>query len=169
MTAQRSDLIYIGIYKYPINTEPLSVYIESMSIKPKFMAASTACWRGYIATWEIIDSKLYLIELDATTENYAKRDVNFLFPGQQKVFAEWFSGTIEALGGDLIEYHHQGYSSKYKYSYKHTFISGVLIDKEILNNELNAKNHDLKSTESTIQKKFNLWTSFKQLKRLFKL
>ena len=142
MTAQRSDLIFVGIYKYPINTEPLSVYIESMPIKPKFMAPSTACWRGYIATWKIIDSKLYLIELDATTENYAKRDVNFLFPGQQKVFAEWFSGTIEALGGGLIEYHHQGYHSKYKYSYVHTFENGILVKNEIVDNETKELNKE---------------------------
>jgi hypothetical protein len=154
MTAQRNDFLYVSIYKYPINSEPLSAYIENLPIKPKFVAPSTACWRGYIATWKIIDNKLHLIELDATTENYAKRDITFLFPGQKKVFAEWFSGTIEALGGGLIEYHHQGYHSKYKYSYVHTFENGILVKNEIVENE--TKEFNKESTITPVAK-LSLW------------
>ena len=32
--------------------------------RPKFLSWTTACHRGYVATWEIIDNKLYLRDLE---------------------------------------------------------------------------------------------------------
>ena len=51
MTAQaREKLIYNG-QEYHLATEPLSPYLEKNKIK--FVAPSTACWRGYYGSWTI--------------------------------------------------------------------------------------------------------------------
>ena len=42
--------------------EPLKEYLAEKSIN--FPLINTACWRGYIGSWEIKDNKLYLISLD---------------------------------------------------------------------------------------------------------
>ena len=39
--------------------------------KPHFQAPSTALWRGYVGSWEIVDDRLYLVELE---RNSGKRD-----------------------------------------------------------------------------------------------
>ena len=70
MTAQaREKLIYNG-QEYHLATEPLSPYIEKNKIK--FVAPSTACWRGYYGSWLIESDKLYLTDLTA----YAKTQTN---------------------------------------------------------------------------------------------
>jgi len=50
---------------------------------------STACWRGYIATWEIKDGRLYLVEL---SDRHTYR-----LEGDEPLFAEWFSGALSFL------------------------------------------------------------------------
>lgn len=43
---------------------PLDQYFEGLKEKSLFSPTSTACWRGYVGTWEIEDAKLYLIEFE---------------------------------------------------------------------------------------------------------
>ena len=47
---------------------------------------STACWRGYIATWEIKDGHLYLAEL---SDRY-----KYQLEGDEPLLADWFSGEL---------------------------------------------------------------------------
>lgn len=58
----------------------------------------SANWRGYKATWELIDNQLYLTKLvkEACSENPPIVDPNLFF-GEEKypVKAAWFSQTIE--------------------------------------------------------------------------
>lgn len=121
MTAQaREKLIYNG-QEYHLATEPLRPYLEKNKIE--FESPSTACWRGYYGSWSIEDNKLYLTELTA----YAKIESNerrifngvevgleYLFPNQDKVFAEWFSGELRIPYGEMIRYVHMGYESIYE-------------------------------------------------------
>lgn len=64
---------------------------------------NTACWRGYQATWKVIDNKLFLIEIvkvDSTQEklnieNYFK--INSYSPQiiNGLIYADWFSADLE--------------------------------------------------------------------------
>ena len=58
------------------------------------------------------------------------------FPGQEKVFAEWFSGTITVPQGNLLQYIHAGYASIYEKSLLLELDAGVLINQQVYNNEV---------------------------------
>lgn len=127
MTAQaREILIYKG-KKYGMATEPLEPYIESNGIQFNPMIECSGCWRGYIGTWSIEDNKLYLIDID--TDNDGKKvGLEYLFSNQEKVFAEWFTGELRVPYGELIEYIHLGYESRYAKELFLEISKGVLIN-----------------------------------------
>lgn len=107
MTEQvKEKLIYNG-QEYRLVTEPLRPYLEKNKIE--FEAPHTACWRGYYGSWLIENDKLYLTELTAyakigsnerRTFNGVEVGLEYLFPNQDKVFAEWFSGELFIPYGD---------------------------------------------------------------------
>ena len=85
------------IYKrrlYRITEEPLDRYLAKNKITPPFTFQNTACWRSYEGTWKVKFNKLYLVKLEAFTEDNIKIGLNFLFPDQKEVFAEWHNGVI---------------------------------------------------------------------------
>lgn len=142
MTAQiRERLIYKG-REYFLATEPLSPYLKSKNIK--FTYPSTACWRGYIGNWVIKDNKLYLTELEATLPNYEKVGLDYLFPGQTRVFAEWYSGEIRIPYGIMLQYVHLGYESLYRKELFLNIEKGVVIGKRKIKNTLSAYKAELK-------------------------
>lgn len=95
MTLQiREKLTYNGEV-YEMFDEPLRSYLYEHPIErtsDTYIVRSN-CWRGYVGHWAIEDDKLYLVELDYF-EFSPRIGLENLFPGQQKVFAEWFSGSI---------------------------------------------------------------------------
>lgn len=141
MTAQtREKLIYNG-EEYRLATEPLQPYLDKNKIK--FVAPSTACWRGYYGSWLIENGKLYLTDLTA----YAQIQTNersifdgvevgleYLFPNQNKVFAEWFTGTLRIPHGEMIRYVHSGYKSIYEKELLLKIESGILISSHKIDN-----------------------------------
>jgi hypothetical protein len=46
---------------------------------------STACYRNYVATWKIIDDKLYLAKLSGA----------YALVNDEQDFVDWYSGTIK--------------------------------------------------------------------------
>ncbi len=137
MTAQRSDkLIYKG-NEYELASEPLNVYLKGTGIR--LAQISTACHRGYIAEWLIEDDKLFLIDFNAfipnneTDKNWVSKDeveevgLKYLFPNQEKVFAEWFSGVLRVPYGEMIRYVHQGYASIYEKELYLRFVNGKYV------------------------------------------
>ena len=95
MTRQIAEKIIYNGQKYELHTEPLRPYFYEHPIErsSRTLIESTDCWRGYVGHWAIEADKLYLVELDCL-ELPPRNALDALFPGQQKVFAEWFSGTI---------------------------------------------------------------------------
>ena len=106
MTVQiREKLTYNGEV-YEMFDEPLESYhykydIERLNRTQTIF--STNCWRGYVGHWAIEDEKLYLVELDYF-EVSPRIGLGDLFPGQQKVFAEWFSGAIQTESDEKYMY-----------------------------------------------------------------
>ena len=140
MTAQVSEkLIYKG-QKLNLCAEPLFTYLATIRSDLKFVAHSSANWRGYVGTWCVEDGRLYLAKLNGTVrEGDAERaiDLGYLFPDYPDgVFAHWFTGELRCVQGGLLKYVHQGYASTYE---KDLFIqiqNGVVIgDREIVNGE----------------------------------
>jgi hypothetical protein len=131
MTAQITDVLHYENQKLSMCTLPLSVYF-SLTTEPEFEVECTALWRGYIATWEIKDNRLYLIDIHATFKNGENVTLGTLFPSYPKrVFAHWYSGKIRAPKGGLIDYVHGGFASKYEQDLIFQIKKGEVIDFEI--------------------------------------
>lgn len=74
--------------------------------KPKVFLekpSSTACWRGYVGTWEIKNNDLYLVSL---REGYPRTGAIPLEKVNPKwvspVKATWFTGTIRIGRGEVL-------------------------------------------------------------------
>ncbi len=104
-TEQRADFLIIGSDTICLKSFPLEEL--KFQIRPfkygDLDLPSTACWRGYQATWKVIDNKLCLIEIvkaDSTHEkldienyfkinSYSPKIINGLF------YADWYSADLE--------------------------------------------------------------------------
>lgn len=134
MTAQEGErLLYKGEETW-MATEPLNQYLQNRN-DIKFVSLSTACWRGYYGQWEIKDRKLYLIELQAYIKGYGEVGLDYLFPGQNTVFANWFSGKITIPQGEMLAYVHMGYASIYERDLILEIKNGELINEYVVQNE----------------------------------
>jgi len=137
MTAQASELLIYGGKEIRLYSNPLSLYLRQTGIS--FESPSTACWRGYIGTWEIIESdgieRLYLVALSAHRSYEEIAGVSDIFPGFDRVFAHWFTGELRCPQGALLDYVHGGYASTYEYDLLMDFKQGVLVNKYARHNE----------------------------------
>lgn len=120
-TAQASDLLIVEGVELALNTNPLETQLEQKQWKPPEEALiSSANWRGYIATWEVKEDKLFLREVtilvrDPKNEReYVRKPITSdLYPGASEVFAEWYTGALIVPDGKMIRYVHMGYGSSY--------------------------------------------------------
>lgn len=134
MTAQVTETLIYKDQELSMCDEPLSLWISKNRDKCQFGMLSTACWRGYVGTWKVIDNHLYLTELSAQNEDGQEISLADLFPGHQKVFVHWFSGEVRCPQGKLLDYVHMGYASTYEKDYFLTFKKGVLVSERIETN-----------------------------------
>ena len=112
MTVQISEVLIYNGEEYLLESVPLSPYLEKHNFI--FGATNSACWRGYIGHWLIEDGCLYLTNFSAHlaingNSRWAGEEVgmDYLFPGQNKVFAEWFSGELHIPHGRMIPCAHE--------------------------------------------------------------
>ena len=105
MTRQIAEKLTYNGQKYEMHTKPLSPYLYEHPIElfGRTHIERTDCWRGYVGHWAIEDDKLYLVELDCL-ELPPRNALDDIFSGQQKVFAEWFSGTIHTFSDKMYMY-----------------------------------------------------------------
>jgi hypothetical protein len=124
-TAQQGDKLRIDGKTYVIFTNPLEPYLEKNPDKlPKSEVVSTGLWRGYVATWEVKEQRLMLVDVSILKSMPDKSGSGFspeltsvleqMFPGQKEVPAEWFTGNIVVPDGKLVSYVHMGYASTYQ-------------------------------------------------------
>lgn len=128
MTAQISEkLLYQG-QERAMCTEPLGDYFALGGERPTFADTSTALWRRYVGTWEIINDRLYLVKLSGTLEDGAEATLENVFPGYpDRVFAHWYSGTLRIPDGKRLEYVHMGYASRYERDILITIQRGMVV------------------------------------------
>lgn len=134
MTAQAREILYYNGETFGINTEPLESYFQLFENPFKFQSQHTACGRGYIGTWEIKNNLLLLIKFNAWVFDQKEVDINYLFPGEPVVFADWFSGEIQIPQGKELLYIHSGYRSIYEKDLFLKFKNGHLINSRTVDN-----------------------------------
>ncbi|NME70738.1 hypothetical protein [Flammeovirga aprica] len=126
-TPQFPDYLIYQEDTFAIHCNPLESYFEGKE-RPEFEFLSTACWRGYIAFWEIIDDKLYLIKLE--NELGDQLDLSF-FPDwsyNDIIHADWVSYSILAPYGKKLNYDYNSYSTVCEYEKEFFFKEGVVLE-----------------------------------------
>lgn len=143
MTAQSPErIVYMG-KRLSMCTEPLEDYFSKGGIRPNLRRSSTALWRRYIGSWEIVDDRLYLTGLDGWLEDGTRVTAGMIFPGfPDKVFAQWYSGQLRIPEGELRKYVHMGYGSTYERDLLLEVRDGVVIETSLRHNEVEASDDD---------------------------
>ena len=88
-----------------------------------WFVGSTACWRGYIGTWELKDGKLYLNEVRG-----------HIFYTGEPIFADWVTGVLRIPSGELLHYVHMGYGSVYEFETHIKLENGLVIEERKIDN-----------------------------------
>lgn len=138
-TAQHPDyLVYQG-ETFPMFSNPLESFFDEKNPRPNhlFPFGSTACWRGYIATWKIEDRQLYLVKLkDCSPPSEAQEiPLSGVFPGRKgPIKADWYSGTLRIPQGKQLLYVHMGYGSVYEKELFLTIERGKVVREQVIDN-----------------------------------
>ena len=161
MTAQiPENLLYQGA-QLKLCVEPLELYFQQQGSRPTLPPKSSACWRGYIGSWEIREGKLYLVsitigkgrpwgevmgaeelELWEAIDEASGEQVTpeTLFPGESlPIFARWFSGILRCAKGDVIDYVHAGYESTFQHEFLIELVNGVVVSEPYTNPSLSVR------------------------------
>jgi hypothetical protein len=123
-TAQVPDIIVYEGKKYALIVNPLEPYFSIYPEKrPKNEIQSSNLWRGYRATFEIVNKELLLkdIEIVIFTGNIPdnfkfewKSILNEYINDVDILKINWFTGLLIIPYGKLINYVHMGYESIYE-------------------------------------------------------
>lgn len=143
-TAQAPDILYYNGDTLSLFCNPLESYFDETNPRPKLIVPgvncmSTACWRGYIAFWQIENDSLFLLRIEDCCQNSIpiKADLSLLFGDKVingRVYADWCNGELYSPLGKLIHYEHMGYASIYEKELFITFKQGIFQFSEILDN-----------------------------------
>jgi hypothetical protein len=130
-TAQIPDQIIIEGVSHSLHAEPFSPYVSIIPMQ--FHGRCTASWRGYRATWEIIEKKLYLLSIHVSpcSKSPPQVPLKTIFPNDPvRKFADWHSGVITVAQGQLVKPIYGGYASKYERYLELTIKDGVVIKED---------------------------------------
>lgn len=134
MTAQIPDILVHRGSSLALCDTPLDGYLEKLPKRrrPNFVMQSTACRRGYQATWEIRDQRLFLVALAGLVRDdggVIEVDLATAFPWMRRPrFASWVDGELRCPEGRLIHYEHMGFGSEYERDRLFTVHRGLLVD-----------------------------------------
>jgi len=88
------------------------------------IAFSTACWRGYVGTWEIRDNRFYLVDIKGRFRKTAK----------EPILADWFSGVLRVPRGAMLQYVHMGFGSVFEQEIHIKIEKGVVVRSRVVDN-----------------------------------
>ncbi|GEM50247.1 hypothetical protein HX001_15020 [Empedobacter brevis] len=139
MTAQIGEILLIDHQQYIIAEQPLHNYFKKLDHPPYFTPPSPTCWRGYYGKWELRDDELFLINFKGYLDDLNEVDLAYLFPGQEDVFAKWYSGIVKIPQGKLINFNQLTHTSIYEEDLMLCFENGKLIDYIVHSNCTNSE------------------------------
>lgn len=110
MTIQFSETLVLDGQPQRMVSCPLNIYLTLSGTRHPFSEASTACHRGYVGKWEIVEDRLYLAGIHAHLLEDKPASLSCIFPGYPKrVFAHWFTGLLQIPQGGRIEHINMGF------------------------------------------------------------
>lgn len=159
MTAQFYEKLLYNGEEFFMAAVPFRNYLKNNNITIPD-ADCTACWRGYVGKWEIVNDKLFLISLNVLGNRSIT--LNSYFPGKTKVFADWYSGEIRIPIGELLEYEHHGFGSIYEKDLFFVIENGTLVKQYEVDNNTEELQTRLKEKEQK-ERKDNLKNKVKEV------
>lgn len=122
-TAQSGEILLrngdtLIMYSTPLEAMPGIDSLRSELIMHGFNTYNTGCWRGYIATWELENDSLFLIQIKSPNPEGVEADLSKLFHSEYKdgrLYAQWYTGTLAIQKGKLLHYVHSGFESIFEY------------------------------------------------------
>lgn len=139
-TGQAPDYLRVGGKVYPLYSNPLESWLEKLPKRPAILrSGSTACWRGYQATWQLENNQLFLLEIRSGCDD--KQAVVplkrwFQPDARGRVAATWVEGELDVPLGKLLHYEHLGYESIYEKDWLLTFRRGLLVGQRTYRNQV---------------------------------
>lgn len=112
-------------------------YEKMSSGKINNIINSTACWRGYIGTWEIKDGKFYLKEIEGAVR----------LAQNAPILATWFTGVLRIPQGKQLHYVHMGFGSIYERDLFIKIQEGIVVEQKVVDNTEKAMNAENQSPE----------------------
>lgn len=115
MTAQNPDVITVDEREGWLLCEPLGGLLGSWPGAPALVADSSACWRGYVATWRVSDGVLHLDAVRGWVTDHRPVDAAEIFPGLAlPAKATWVTGTLRVGFGAQVHHVHSEYESTWE-------------------------------------------------------
>ncbi|MPL92287.1 hypothetical protein SDC9_38385 [bioreactor metagenome] len=123
-TEQVSDLLIIKNDTFFLKTFPLEKLLIEKRIKKRpfeynndYGFPHTGCYRGYIATWKVIDDKLFLLKVEKEDDTNETIDVSDYFKSigytpnliNGFVQADWYSDTLMSYDFFMYYYNPKGF------------------------------------------------------------
>jgi len=96
--------------------------LQSDNVDP--IIFSTACWRGYIGTWEVKEGQFNLVNIKG----------RYKLIGDDLIPADWFSGVIRIPQGELLHYVHMGFGSVYEEEIHLKIEKGKVVKSRVVDN-----------------------------------
>lgn len=146
-TAQIPDKIIYKGRTYMLNSNPMESYFEKYPDKrPSGQIMSTGLWRGYVATFEVVDNQLFLrdIEVKISTTDVSTGKTSYGWESKlsqvvpdttQMMKVDWFTGLLVIPRGKLKNYVHMGYGSSYSKYIVLEFLNGNYVKEKKFNHK----------------------------------
>lgn len=138
MTTQIPDVLVLDGEKHDMASLPLEEYRRKRGVQfPTLRPTCSALWRGYIATWELCENRLYLVDIDTTAFSELDLKLHDFFPDcGPRVFARWYSETLRVPQGEIIQHIHGGKCGGiHEQDLNLRFRRGMLVHREVEKNE----------------------------------
>ncbi len=113
-TRQTPDKVIYHGKEYSLEINPLEDYFFRNPGRPKGGIISTGLWRGYIATFEIRDSQLFLkdiqiqvidsLDKDGNNVYKLKSVLNEVFPNRKEIKIDWLNRVLVLQYGEFIKF-----------------------------------------------------------------
>lgn len=155
-TLQVQDRLIWNEEEYPFFENPLEEYFYQGNEKPDVLDSQFShCRRGYCATFELDNSKLYLVKLeklirkrdpwwsrwkkkkDNDSYEWKELPLSLVFPEQKApLFAQWYTGELSMPQGELLEAYRDTLMLKvYEKDIVVSLVEGIVTDIEIRDNK----------------------------------
>ncbi len=145
-TPQEPDLLIYKNDTFPLfYSFALDTYFEqkkSTEIVDFYSGSSTACYREYLAVWEIRNDSIFLNSIRSCDYERYSVEANLSLTFKEKcinneVFVDWINDTIMTPYGNFLEYSIDRYFALYEFERDFIFEKGIL--KEVIEYENQVK------------------------------